>query len=372
VNTLKFLLRKEFKQIFRDKSILRMIILMPLVQLLVMPLAADFEIKNINISVVDHDRSSYSKKLIDRIVASGYFRMNDFGNSFNHSFQQFQSDKSDLIIEIPRNFEKNLVMSKTADLFIAVNAINGTKASVGSGYLGQIISGFSNEIRQQWSVSSSSSMPVIQVESSNWFNKFLKYAWFMVPGILVSLVTMVGINMCSLNIVKEKEIGTIEQINVTPVKKYQFILAKLIPFFVVGIFVFSVGLFLIARLVYGIVPAGSYVVLYSFLSVYLIAILGIGLLISTYSTTQQQAMSLAFFCMMIFLLMSGLFTSLDSMPDWAKTIAQFNPVTYFIQVMRMVVLKGSGFVDVKQHFLAVGTMAILFNSWAVWNYRKVN
>lgn len=373
MRTLKFLLQKEFRQIFRDKSILRMIIAMPLIQLLIMPLAADFEIKNINVSVVDHDHSTYSKKLVDRVVASGYFKLNDYSNSFNQSYQQFQTDKSDLIIEIPKNFEKDLVAENKANLFLAVNAINGTKASVGSGYLSQIINNFNGEIRQQWKQPDRASVsPSIDIESSNWFNRFLKYAWFMVPGILVSLVTMVGINMCSLNIVKEKEIGTIEQINVTPVKKYQFILAKLIPFWVIGMFIFSLGLFGIARLVYGIVPAGSYLVLYSFLALFLITILGIGLLISTYSTTQQQAMSLAFFCMMIFLLMSGLFTSLDSMPDWAKWIAKFNPVTYFIQVMRMVVLKGSGFADLQFHYLAVGIMAIFFNGWAILNYRKTS
>ena len=194
----------------------------------------------------------------------------------------------------------------------------------------------------------------------------------MVPGILVILVTMVCAYMCALNIVKEKEIGTIEQINVTPIKKYEFILGKLIPFWIIGMFVFSVGLLGVAHLVYHIVPVGSLFVLYSFLSVYLIAMLGIGLLISTYSGTQQQAMSLAFFCMMIFILMSGLFTSIDGMPDWAKWISRFNPVTYFIQVMRMVVLKGSGLRDIQHQFIVIVGMAVFFNTWAIINYRKTS
>ena len=194
----------------------------------------------------------------------------------------------------------------------------------------------------------------------------------MVPGILVFLVTMIGAYMCALNLVKEKEVGTIEQINVTPIKKYHFILGKLIPFWIIGILVFSVGLFVIGRWVYGIIPLGNIGILYAFLAIYLIAVLGIGLLISTYSNSQQQAMSLAFFFMMIFLLMSGLFTSIDSMPEWAKWIARLNPVTYFIEVMRMLVMKGSGFDDIKNHFIIMAGFAIFFNGWAIINYKKTS
>lgn len=373
MRTLRFLLQKEFRQIFRNTVILRMIIILPIIQLMVMPLAADFEIKNINISIVDHDHSSYSRKLANKILASGYFKLNDFSGSFNQSFKEFETDRSDLVLEIPKNFEKELVRENKSDLFVAVNAINGTKASVGSAYLGRIITAFNSEIRLDWiHPQPIGNLPMLDIVPLNWFNPYLNYPFFMVPGILVVLVTMVGAYMCALNIVKEKEIGTIEQINVTPIKKYHFILGKLIPFWVIGIFIFSVGLFGVARIVYGIVPVGSLLVLYSFLAIYLVALLGIGLLISTYSNTQQQAMSLAFFCMMIFLLMSGLFTSVDSMPEWAKWIAKFNPVTYFIDVMRMVVLKGSTFWDIRIHYLCMIGFAIFFNTWAILNYRKTN
>ena len=372
MRVLKFLLRKEFKQIFRNTSILRMIIALPIIQLLVIPLTADFEIKNINISIVDHDHSTYSQKLVEQVIASGYFRMNDYGNSFTHSFGQFQKDHSDLILEIPENFESGLMRENQGKLFIAVNAINGTKASVGNVYLSRIISGFNSDIRMQRVAPQKAGVsPVIEIAPLNWYNPFLNYPMFMVPGILAILVTMVGAYMCALNIVKEKEVGTIEQINVTPIRKFHFILGKLIPFWIIGIFIFSLGLFGVARFVYHIVPAGSLFVLYSFLAIYLVALLGIGLIISTYSNTQQQAMSLAFFCMMIFLLMSGLFTSIDSMPQWAKWIAWCNPVTYFIEVMRMVVLKGSGFADLKYHYLIITGMAVFFNAWAILNYKKI-
>jgi ABC-2 type transport system permease protein len=190
-----------------------------------------------------------------------------------------------------------------------------------------------------------------------------------VPGILVVLVTMVGSFLASLNIVREKEIGTIEQINVTPVKKYHFILGKLIPFWILGLLILTIGL-TIARVAYGIMPLGSFVVIYVFAAVYLLAVLGLGLLLSTYTSNQQQAMLLSFFLMMVFILLSGLYTSIDSMPAWAQVITKFNPVTYFIDVMRMVVLKGSGFKDISPHIFTVLGFAAVLNTWAVINYKK--
>jgi ABC-2 type transport system permease protein len=191
----------------------------------------------------------------------------------------------------------------------------------------------------------------------------------MVPGILVILVTMVGSFLAAMNIVKEKEIGTIEQINVTPVKKYQFILGKLIPFWVLGLLVLSIGL-LIARLAYHIIPAGSLVTIYIFSAVYLLAILGLGLLVSTFTSSQQQAMLISFFMMMVFILLGGLYTSIESMPTWAQWITKVNPVAYFIEVMRMVVLKGSGLTDIRQHLIIMSAFAIILNAWAIFSYRK--
>src|SRR5262249_34544315 len=156
----------------------------------------------------------------------------------------------------------------------------------------------------------------------------------------------------ALNIVKEKEIGTIEQINVTPIRKYQFILGKLIPFWVLGLVVLTIGLF-ISWIIYGIVPLGSIFTIYIFAAVRLLGARRLGLLVSTFANTQEQAMLLSFFMMMIFILLGGLYTSIDSMPDWAQTFTKFNPVTYFIEVMRMVVLKGSSLYDIRNHLAIV-------------------
>jgi len=337
---------------------------------MILPWAADYEVKNIKLAVVDNDHSEYSRQLINKISSSGYFILTDFSSSYNTALQQIEGDKADLVLQIPVHFEKELVKENEATLFMAINAINGVKANLGGAYLGSIIKDYNREVRTEW-IQFPRFSPETQVEitSSNWYNPLMNYKYFMVPGILVILITMVGLNLAALNIVKEKEIGTIEQINVTPIKKYHFILGKLIPFWILGLVVLTIGL-TISWLVYGIIPAGSFITIYVFAAVYLLAVLGLGLLLSTYSSNQQQAMLISFFIMMILILLGGLYTSIDSMPEWAKTITRFNPVAYFIDVMRMVVLKGSSLADIKYHLLKVFGFAVVFNCWAVFSYRK--
>ncbi len=372
MRTLKFLLQKEFRQIFRDPAILRIIFMMPLVQLMVLPWAADYEMKNIRLSIADHDHSTYSRQLISKITSSGYFLLSDYSNSFQKALLQVEADKADLILEIPKSFEKNLVKENETNLFVALNAINGVKAQLGGAYLNTIIRDYNQDVRLKWIQQPKfNQQPVLQITTLNRFNPFMNYKYFMVPGILVILITMVGSFLTSLNIVKEKEIGTIEQINVTPIKKHHFILGKLIPFWILGLVVLSLGLIL-EFVVYGIIPRGSFLVIYCFAAVYLLAVLGLGLLVSTFTSNQQQAMLISFFLMMIFILLGGLYTSIDSMPVWAQWITKLNPVSYFIQVMRMVVLKGSGFADVAQHFVIMFGFAVVLNGWAILNYHKRN
>lgn len=370
MRTLKFLLQKEFKQIFRDPSIIRIIFLMPVIQLIILPWAADYEIKNIKLAVVDDDHSGYSRQLTNKITSSGYFFITEYADSYKQSLQQIAGDEADIVLQIPRHFERDLVKDDKSSLFMALNAINGVKANLGGVYLRSIISDYNGEIRTEWiQFPRFNPETRIEVTSSNWFNPLMNYKYFMVPGILVILLTMIGSNLAALNIIREKEIGTIEQINVTPIPKYTFVIGKLIPFWLLGLIVLTVGLF-IAYIVYGIVPAGSFLTIYVFAGLYLLAVLGMGLLISTFATTQQQAMLISFFLMMIFILMGGLYTSIESMPVWAQWITRFNPVSYFIEVMRMVVLKGSSFFDIKNHILIMLVFAIGLNTWAVLSYRK--
>jgi ABC-2 type transport system permease protein len=370
MRTLKFLLQKEFRQLLRNKGTIRMLIIAPVIQLLLLPMAADYSVKNISIAIVDHDHSQYSQKMISKISSSGYFTLAGYSASFKEAYNLVEKDKADLVLEIPEGFEENIIRENAQKIFVAVNAINGTKAGLGGAYLASIITDFNAMLRTEWiQPEKFSPAPVATVSASNWYNPYMDFHLFIVPGILVTLLTGIGIIQAALGLVKEKEIGTIEQINVTPIKKYQFILGKLIPYVVMGFVVLSVGL-LVSWLFYGIVPLGSFALLYGSALVYLFSLLGMGLLISTYCNTQQEAMSISLFFLMIFNLMSGLFTSLDSMPEWAKFLAHLFPVSHFIEAMRMIVLKGSTFSDVAGHLGALVAIGVVFNVWAILNYRK--
>ena len=371
--TLFILIKKEFLQIFRNKSILAIIFVMPVIQLVILPLAANYEIKDIKIAVVDHDKSTQSRELIRKITASGYFKIMNYGENYNDAYQEVEKDKIDLILEIPNNFEKDLVRENNEKVLIAINAINGTKAGLSASYLGQILQNYNQQIQLEMNpeletVKKNSGLEIVP---KFWFNETYNYRLSLVPGILAFLVTLIGGYLTALNIVEEKEIGTIEQINVSPIKKRDFILGKLIPFWILSMIAFTIGL-LVTIFVYKIQMQGSYLLLYAFISVYLIAILGMGLLASVYSDTQQQSMFMVFFFMMIFILMSGLFTPTESMTDWAKYIAYLNPVTYGVDGVRLIMLKDSGFMDLLPHFVFIIGLAIVVISWSVLRYHKTS
>lgn len=343
---------------------------MPIMQFLILPLAANYEFKNINLVVVDHDHSSYSRQMISKIIGSGYFILVENATSYKEAYSLIETNEADVVLEIPPHFERNLIRENSQKVFLAVNAINGTKANLGGSYLTRIIGDFNRDVLLELAPGIKLNGG-LDIAATSWFNPKNNYKLFLIPGILAILVTMIGGFLTALNIVREKEVGTIEQINVSPISKSQFILGKLIPFWILAIIVFTNGLIL-GYFIYDIVPKGSLLVLYFFVSVYLLAILGFGLLISTYCETQQQAMFYMFFFMLIFVLMSGLFTPIESMPNWAQWIAAFNPVTYLIQVIRMVMLKASSLSDMLPQLRVIASMAVVLNFWAVWNYRKTS
>lgn len=374
MKVLRFILQKEFRQIFRDKSILAMMFAMPMVQLVILPLAMDFDVKSINLSIVDNDHSSYSQKLISKISSSGYFNIISVDPNYREAIKHVEREEADVVMEIPPDFERNLVRAGRQQLGIYADAINGTKAGIGSGYLNMVLADFNNELDfniQTINAVNTNQGGVIEIRQRSWFNPLEEYKFNIVPAVLVLLLTLIGGFMTALNIVREKEIGTIEQINVTPIKKWQFIAGKLIPFWIIGMILFTIGLG-VCYFVYGISSKGSLWLLYAFAFIYLIAVLGFGLLISTYSDNQVQAMFVAFFFMMIFMLMSGFFTSTDSMPQWARVLSNLTPVTHFVKVVRMIILKSSGFDDVKMEFLYLIGFAGVLNGWAIWNYKKTS
>lgn len=364
------LLRKEFSQIFRNPSIIRMMLVAPIFQLILIPLAADFEVKKINLAVLDWDHSDYSQKIVRRMTASGYFRLVETSANATEAQAALDKGTADLVLEIPNRFERTLIREDEARLFLSADAVNGVKAGMAMNYAGQIIRQVNNEIREDFvQLPRFNPVPLIDISTRFWYNPDFNYRHYMAPGILALLLIMVGSMMCSLNIVREREIGTMEQINVTPVKSYQFLLAKLIPFWLIGLASLTIGL-VICYLVFGLISAGSYLTIYLFAMVYLVSALGIGQLLALVSDTQQQATLLSFFFMMMFVLLSGLYTPIESMPDWAQKLAWASPVSHFCDVMRSVMLKGSTFGDLMHRFWPLVGFAVGFNVLAVLSYRK--
>ena len=300
-----------------------------------------------NLRIVDNDRSPYSTRLVQKVEASEYFHLIDVSNNYQEAMQCIEKGDADLILEIPPHFERDLLKTGVAKVLVSANTVNGTKGTLGSSYLSNIVNAYATEIRIS----------------------HLDYKVFMVPALMAQLLMMLCGFLPALNIVSEKEFGTIEQINVTPVSKFTFILAKLIPYWVAGMLILTISIIL-AWLVYGLVPAGHLWLLHFFALLFIIVISGMGLVVSNYSRTMQQAMFVMFFFVIIIMLMSGLFTPINSMPEWAQAITIANPLKYFIQVTRMVYLKGSGFDDLIMQFIALLFMAIMLNGWAVFSYKK--
>jgi len=370
---IKYLLKKEFKQILRNKFLPKMIFMFPFMVLLVFPWAASYEIKNLNLSVVDNDQSTYSEQLTQKIISSNYFKLTDVSPNYNKAMKSIEKNQSDIILEIPPHFEKDIVNRQGAKVMISANAVNGMKGGIGMTYLVSIVSDFNAGIIAKLMpvTNDVSPVPTIQIDTQYRFNPHLNYRVFMVPALMVMILTMMCGFLPAISIVFEKELGTMEQINVSPVPKSLFILAKLIPFWIIGIFVISVG-FLIAWAVYGLVPAGYFSTIYLFAVIYILAVSGLGIVISNYASSIQQAMFIIFFFLMLFIMLSGLYTSIDSMPEWAKWIAAFNPLKYFMDVMRSVYLKGSNPLQLMKDLSALIGFAVFFNCWAVISYHKKN
>lgn len=361
---LKFLIEKEFKLIRRNSFLPRLIVVMPIMMMIIMPFAANMEVKGLKLAVVDSDKSVCSARLIEKVTSSDYFYLVDYANSYNDAMLKIESGDADIILDIPRKFGENLLSGEVmADVHIASNAVNAIRGSMGGSYLVSIVESFASSESPRYV------KPQIMVSVQNRFNPYMDYKVYMVPALMVMLLTIMCGFLPAMNIVGEKESGTIEQMNVTPVSKSSFILAKIIPYWIIGYVVLTIC-FVLAYAIYGLVAVGSYFTIYASAMIFVLTMSGIGLLISNFSSTLQQAMFVMFFISIIMILMSGLFTPIQSMPQWAQEITLFNPLRYFIQIMRGVYLKGSEFSDILRELLALGVFALVLNILAVFSYNK--
>ncbi|MFO7575136.1 MAG: ABC transporter permease [Bacteroidales bacterium] len=370
MRTILYLIRKEFSQISRNSLILRAVFIVPLLQMLILVPAVTFEIKNVRIVVVDQDLSQTSRSLINRLSSSGFFIIEGYAESAGQAERAMQADRCDMIITFASGFEKEIITGGGARLQILVNAINAVGAQLSWAWLNGVIRDLNSELAAT-SVSPETlrQPPVVSISSRYWYNDILDYKYYMLPGILVILVTAISFLLSGLNMVKEKESGTIEQINVTPVGKYQFIISKMIPFLLIGLADLSLGL-MIGKIAFNIPFEGSLLTMFLGAVIFMTGLLGLALFISTFSDTQQQFMFIAFFFTMIFILMSGIFTPAESMPEWARNFNIVNPVAHLMRINRMVMLKGSGIADIAPELRALTLIAIAFTSLAVWSYRK--
>lgn len=271
------LLAKEFKQIFRNKIMIPIIFVVPVVQMILLTYAASLEMKGIKMVVVDQDLSQASRQLVSGFSASPFFEIAQSTTSYAEAEQMLKGDRADVILHIKSRFETRLFKEKATDLQLVVNAINATEAGLINAYCNQIIGEFNRQLRLEWfGMESSMRLTTLDLNPSFWYNPLLDYKIYIFSGILVILVTLIGMLLTALNLVREKEMGTTEQINVTPIRKYQFILAKLLPFWVIALFELAFGL-VVGRLLYQLPMEGNLGLLFVFACVYILAVLGIGL-----------------------------------------------------------------------------------------------
>jgi ABC-2 type transport system permease protein len=372
MRTILYLIRKEFIQILRNKFISKAIFAVPIVQMLILVPAITFEIKNIKLAIIDKDMSPESRGLISKLEGSSFFKISFATFSENKANDLLHRNKCDMILQIPSGFGRDIGNGKPGKLLTTIDAINASTAELSWAYISGVIRDYNMDLNLE-RINPGEMVPQQQILITNryWYNEMLNYKYYMLPGILVILVTAIGFLLAGLNMVREKEIGTIEQINVTPVRKYQFIIAKMVPFFLIGLIDLALGL-IIGRIAFHIPFEGSILLMFLGGSIFLIAVLGLALFISTFSGTQQQYMFVAFFCMIIFILMSGIFTPYESMPMWAQDFNIVNPVAYLMRINRMVMLKGSTINDISRELYSLAIIAISFSALAVGRYRKTN
>ena len=376
-----FLARAEVLHIVRDRATLAQVLVLPILQLFVLSNAATFEIRDTPTYIVDSDVTSTSRGLIERFGGSGHFRIVGQSPSLDAANEELLRGNVTLVLTIPQDFESSIVRNRRGDVQLSVNAEKGSAAGIVQSYASQIVNAYAVELGARFHPGPATvraheadpaplrGVPRIEVQVRHRYNETLNYKHYMVPGLLVALVTMIGTLLSAQNIAREKELGTLEQLNVTPLTRGQFIAAKLLPLWVLGLLDLVIGLVL-AKTVFGVPVRGSLLLLFGTAGVYLVVALSIGLWISTLVETQQQAMFVSFFIMNIYLLMSGLFTPIDSMAEWVQYVSMLNPVRHFVTIARALLVRGASLADIRMPLSILTVYAFVILALAIRQYSK--
>ena len=359
------LVQKEFLQIRRNSFLPRLIIAFPILVMLLMPLIMTMDVRQVNVAVVDLDRSTTSRRIASHIDASEYLTLAQTSAEYPLAMEVLEQGAVDVIVQIPDNFERDMTVATPERISITANAVNATKGGMGMQYVVQTIARTLAELRGEKSPAKLSELVTIE----NRYNPTLNYRHYMIPALMIILFILICGFLPALSIVGEKESGTIEQINVTPISRFMFILSKLVPYWIIGLFVLTVAM-LVARLVYGLVPVGSIGAIYFGALLFILTISGFSLTIANFSETMQQAMFVMFFFIMTFMLMSGLLTPVDSMPVWAQRFTLILPPRYYVEILRSVYLKGTTVAELWTNYAALGIFVIIFNTLAALTYKK--
>ena len=363
--TLKILLKKEVSLMKRNPIIPRLIVGMPILVMLIIPLVATLDVKNVKVVVVDNDRTELSRRMVADMDASEYLSVTGCHFSYNEAFRQVEEGEADAIVTIPKDYQKDLTNGKKPELDLKANGVNATKGTLGAQYATMSVA---NTVAR-WLAEQGINLSARKSATVNLYNPILDFRHYMIPALMVMLLIIICGFLPTLSLVSEKETGTIEAVNVTPVGRLEFVLSKLIPYWVVGILVVTVGM-IIGWLVYGLVPEGYILSIYLAAILFSLVISGLGVFIANLSSTILQSIFMAFAFIVIFQLMSGLFTPIASMPQWAQYITYAIPPRYFIEIMRSVYLKGATVADLWVQYAALTGFAVLFSLAAAMTYRK--
>ena len=364
-NTLKILLKKEIIQIRRSPLMRYVVFIMPILVMLIVPLVATLDVKNVGVAVVDNDRTELSSRMIADMDASEYLSVTGCYFSYDEAFRQIEDGNADVLVTIPKDYLKDLINGEKPALDIKANGVNATKGTLGTQYATMSIV----NTLSRWQKEQGVTVPIQETSVLNLYNPTLNFRNYMIPALMVVLLIIICGFLPTLNLVSEKETGTIEAMNVTPVGRLEFVLSKLIPYWVVGILVVTVGM-LIGWLVYGLVPEGNIANIYLAAVLFSLVMSGLGVSIANQSTTILQSIFVMFAFIVIFQLMGGLFTPIASMPRWAQCITYAIPPRYFIEIMRSVYLKEASLADLWMQYAALSGFAILFCLVAAMTYRK--